>query len=117
MPHRQGRAITTFLRAVYRNVTPGEARVAPTFSPRNGQVVNPRRDRRELERAGAEHVEIIIENTDLGDVFDVTVSGPTRRLTIPPQFLRRGKEYTIELLSIAENRNRTIAQSTFRPAS
>ena len=53
---------------------------------------------------GAEQVEIIIENTDLGHTFDVTVSGSTTRLTIPPQFLRRGKEYTIELLSSRRER-------------
>ena len=74
---------------------------APTFSPRNGQVVNPRNLVVRWNAPGAEHVEIIIENTDLGDVFDVTASGPTRQLTIPPEFLRRGKEYTIEILSIA----------------
>jgi hypothetical protein len=87
---------------------------APTFSPRNGQAVDKNNAVVRWNAPGAEQVEIIIENTDLGHVFDVTVSGSTTRLTISPQFLRRGKEYTIELLSIAENGNRTIAQSTFR---
>jgi hypothetical protein len=87
---------------------------APTFSPRNGQVVDPRNTLVRWEAPGAERVEIIIENDDLGHVLDVTVSGSTTRLTVPPQFLRRGREYKIEILAIAENGNRTIAESTFR---
>jgi hypothetical protein len=47
-------------------------------------------------------------------VFDVIVSSSTTRLTVPPQFLRRGREYKIEILSIAESQNRTIVESTFR---
>jgi hypothetical protein len=90
---------------------------APTFSPRNGQLVNKDNVVVRWNAPGAEQVEVIIENTDLGDVLDVTVSGSRTSLTIPPQFLRRGREYTIELLSIAENGNRTIAESTFRTRS
>jgi hypothetical protein len=90
---------------------------APTFTPRNGQLVDKDNAVVRWTAPGAAQVEIIIENTDLGAVFDVTVPGSTTRLTIPPQFLRRGREYTIELLSISDNRNRTIAQSTFRTRS
>jgi hypothetical protein len=35
-------------------------------------------------------------------------------MRIPAQFLTPGMEYKIEILSIAENGNRTIAESTFR---
>jgi hypothetical protein len=87
---------------------------APSMSPRDGQVVDPRNTVVRWNAPGAERVEIIIENTDLGHNFDVIVSGSTDRLTVPPQFLRRGREYKIEILSIAENGNRTIAESTFR---
>lgn len=87
---------------------------APTFTPRDGKLVDKDNAVVRWNATDAKLVEIIIENTDLGHVFDVTVSGETTRLTIPPQFLRRGKEYTIELLSITGNGNRTIAQSTFR---
>jgi hypothetical protein len=86
---------------------------APTFSPRNGQVVDRRNTVVRWDAPGAEQVEIIIENDALGHVLDVTVSGSTDRLTIPRQFLRPGREYKIEVLSIAENGNRTIAESTF----
>lgn len=88
----------------------------PSITPRNGQVVDPRNTVVRWDAPGAERVEIIIEHADLGHSFDVIVSGSTTRLTVPPQFLRRGKEYKIEILSIAENGNRTIAESTFRTA-
>jgi hypothetical protein len=87
---------------------------APTFSPRNGQLVDKDNTVVRWNAPNAERVEVIIENDDLGHVLDVTVSGSTTRLTVPPQFLRRGREYKIEILAIADNGNRTIAESTFR---
>jgi hypothetical protein len=87
---------------------------APTFSPRNGQLVDKERTVVQWEAPGAEMVEVIIEQDELGHVLDVTLSSSTTRLLVPPQFLRRGREYKLEILSIAENGNRTIAESTFR---
>lgn len=87
---------------------------APSVTPRNGQLVDPRNVVARWEAPGADMVELIIEQDDLGHVFDVTLSSSTDRLTIPPQFLRPGREYKIEILSIGENGNRTIAESTFR---
>jgi hypothetical protein len=87
---------------------------APSITPRNGQLVDPRNTVARWEAPGADMVEVIIEQDELGHVFDVTLSSSTDRLTIPPQFLRSGREYKIEILSIAENGNRTIAESTFR---
>ena len=87
---------------------------APSVTPRNGQLVDPRNVVVRWEAPGADMVEIIIEQDELGHVFDVTVSSSTTRLTLPPQFLRPGREYKIEVLSIAENGNRTLAESTFR---
>ena len=87
---------------------------APTFSPRNGQLVDKEHTVVQWETPGAEMVEVIIEQDELGHVLDVTLSSSTTRLLVPPQFLRRGREYKIEILSIAENGNRTIAESTFR---
>jgi hypothetical protein len=86
---------------------------APTMSPSNGQVVDPNNAVVTWSAPGAKHVEVIIENTDLGHLFDVTVSGSTTRLSIPAQFLTRGTEYKIEILAIAENGNRTLVESTF----
>jgi hypothetical protein len=87
---------------------------APSFTPRNGQVVDPQNTVVRWQTPGAEQVEVIIENDELGHVLDVTLSASTDRLTIPRQFLKRGREYKIEILAIAENGNRTIAESTFR---
>ena len=87
---------------------------APTMTPRKGQLVDHRNTVVRWEAPGADMVEVIIEQDELGHVFDVTLSSSTTRLTVPPQFLRPGREYKIEILSIAENGNRTIAESTFR---
>jgi hypothetical protein len=87
---------------------------APSFSPRNGQLVDKDHLVVRWETPGAEMVELIIEQDELGHVLDVTVSASTNRMVVPPQFLRRGREYKIEILSIGENGNRTIAESTFR---
>jgi hypothetical protein len=90
---------------------------APSFSPRNRQFVDQANTVVRWNAPGAEKVEVIIEQDELEHVFDVTLSGSTSSLTVPPQFLRRGREYKIEILSIAENGNRTIAESTFRTRS
>lgn len=90
---------------------------APTFTPRNGQLVDRENAVVQWEAPGAEMVEVIIEQDELGHVLDVTLSSSTTRLSLPRQFLRPGREYKIEILSIADNGNRTIAESTFRTRS
>jgi hypothetical protein len=89
---------------------------APTITPSSGETVDPRNLVVEWSAPGAERVEIIIEQDELEDVFDVIFSGSTRRLRVPPQFLQPGLEYKIEILSIAENGNRVIAEGTFETA-
>jgi hypothetical protein len=90
---------------------------APTFSPSGGELVDPRHTVVEWNTPGAEQVELIIEQDELGHVLDITLSASTRRLRVPPQFLTPGMEYKIEILSISENGNRIIAESTFRTGS
>jgi hypothetical protein len=89
---------------------------APSFSPSGGEVVDPRNTVVEWSAPGAEKVEIIIEQDELEHVMDVTISGSSRRLRVPAQFLRPGLEYKIEVLSTGENGNRIISESTFRTA-
>ena len=89
---------------------------APTFSPSGGVVVDARDAVVEWNAPAAEQVEIIIEQDELEHVLDVTLSGSTRRLRVPPQFLTPGREYKIEVLSTGENGNRIISESTFRTA-
>lgn len=86
---------------------------APTISPSGGEEVNPNNAVVEWSAPGAEQVEIIIENEESGEVFDVIVSEEEGELDVPPQFLRPDTEYKIEILAIAENGNRTIVESTF----
>jgi hypothetical protein len=62
---------------------------------------------------GAKLVEIILENEDNDNLFDVIVEGDVGSLDIPPQFLEAGIEYKIELLAYRENGNQTIVESTF----
>lgn len=89
---------------------------APTFSPSDGEVVDPRNTVVEWSAPEAEKVEIIIEQDELEHVLDVILSGSSRRLRVPAQFLRPGLEYKIEVLSTGENGNRIISESTFRTA-
>ncbi len=86
---------------------------APTISPSNGQVVDPDNTVATFSAPGAEQIEIIIEQEDLGEVYDVILPGNSTRLRVPRQFLRPDTEYKIEILAIGENGNRTIAESTF----
>jgi hypothetical protein len=89
----------------------------PTFSPSGGEIVDPKQAVVEWNAPGAEQVELIIEQDKLRHVLDITVSGSTRRMRIPEQFLTPGQEYKIEILSISGNGNRTIVQGTFRTKS
>jgi hypothetical protein len=86
----------------------------PTFSPSDGEMVDPKNTVVEWSAPGAEQVEVIIEQDEREDVLDVTMSGSVRRLRVPAQFLVPGLEYKIEILSIGENGNRVISESTFR---
>ena len=90
---------------------------APTFSPSGGELVDPKNTVVEWNTPGAEQVELIIEQDELGHVLDITLSASTKRLRVPSAFLTPGMEYKIEILSIAENGNRIIAESTFRTGS
>jgi hypothetical protein len=85
----------------------------PALSPSGGQVVDPGATVVSWNAPGAERVEIIIEQEDLGHILDIIVSGSISSLDVPPQFLLPGTEYKIEILAIAENGNRTIVESTF----
>jgi hypothetical protein len=87
---------------------------APTFTPTGGPLLDRGDVVVEWSAPGAEKVEVIIESDALEDVLDVTLAASKRRLRVPQQFLTPGEEYKIEVLSIAENGNRTLTESTFR---
>jgi hypothetical protein len=94
---------------VTKNMPPG-----PSFTPRDGQLVDRAHTVVKWQVTGAHQIEVIIEQDELGHSLDVLLSGSTTRLAVPPQFLRPGREYKIEVQAIAESGNRTIAESTFR---
>ena len=86
---------------------------APTLSPSDGDEVDPANTVVTWSAPGADLVEIIIENEDLGHIFDVILPGAGGSLNVPPQFLQPGTEYAIEILAISPNGNRTIVESDF----
>ncbi len=86
---------------------------APTFTPSDGEEVDPNNTVVTWNAPGAEQVEVIIESDDTDDVLDVIVSSAVGSLNIPPQFLQPDTEYKIEILAIADNGNKTIAESDF----
>ena len=61
-------------------------------------------------------VRVKLESEDADGTFDVIVPADVGSLDIPPQFLESGLEYKIEILTYAENGNRTIVESTFNTA-
>jgi hypothetical protein len=86
---------------------------APTFSPSGGQVVDPNNTVVTWSAPGAEEVEVIIEDEESGRVLDIIVPGDIDSLTVPAEFLEPDTEYKLEILAIAENGNRTIAEGFF----
>jgi hypothetical protein len=88
----------------------------PTFHPSGGEVVDVGNTVVEWNAPDAEKVEVIIEQDELEHLLDITLSGDATRLRVPRQFLTPGTEYKIEILSIGENGNRIITESTFRTA-
>ena len=87
---------------------------APVFSPSAGESVS-RNDVviRWRPIAGIAAYQVIVANSDLGVELSADVKPPATRLTVPPEFLQRGTQYTVEVLAIATNRNKTITQGSF----
>ncbi len=85
----------------------------PTFTPSDGEEVDLEEVEVEWYAPGAELVEIIIESDDSEAVFDVIVEADVESLDVPEQFFEPNTEYKIEILSISENGNKTITESTF----
>lgn len=84
-----------------------------TFSPADGAVVDANNTTVTWDAPGAERVEVIIENEENDNLFDVIVEGDSGALTIPSQFLDSGIEYKLELLAYHENGNRSILERSF----
>lgn len=87
---------------------------APSFSPSNGEVV----DRNNTvirwnSIPGIAGFQLIVENQELGLTLTVDLQPSVTSLQVPPAFLQGGTEYKAEILAIAHNGNKTIAEGTF----
>jgi len=87
---------------------------APVFSPSNGELV----DRNNVVirwRAivGVAGYQVIVANEDLGVAMTVDLKPSVTDLHVPPTFLEAGTAYTVEVLAIATNGNKTITQGAF----
>jgi hypothetical protein len=87
---------------------------APSFSPSKGELV----DRNNVvirwrPIPGLAAFQLIVENEDLGVTMTIDLKPSVTRLRVPPAFLEPGTEYQAEVLAIAPNGNRTIAEGTF----
>lgn len=88
---------------------------APSFSPSSGELVD--RDNTVITWApiaGIARFQVIVENEDLGVSMTVDLSASVTELHVPPTFLEPDTEYKAEVLAIAANGNRTIAEGTFK---
>jgi hypothetical protein len=87
---------------------------APSFTPANGEVLDPNQVVINWGRVtGAERYQVIVENDDLEVSLQADVLDPTTSLRVPPTFLEHGREYKVEVLAIAASGNRTITEGTF----
>lgn len=90
---------------------------APSFTPANGEIVDPGAAVIDWDPVpGADVYQVIVENDDLGVGMTVDLLGSTTSLQVPPTFLEPGREYKVEVLAIAGNGNRTITEGTFNTA-
>jgi hypothetical protein len=61
--------------------------------------------------------EIIVENEDVGLEMTVPLSADATTLHVPPEFLDPDTDYKVEVIAIAENGNKTIAEREFTTGS
>ncbi len=57
--------------------------------------------------------QVIVENEDSGNKFNITLPAETTSVTVPEEFLEPGMEYKFEILAIEESGNQTITESCF----
>jgi hypothetical protein len=100
----------------------GEARLSHKLPPAP-IIVTPSFPGQELDRTntviewqaipGIAGFEVIVENEDAGAEMTVPLPATTTRLHVPEEFLDPGTGYKVEVLAIAENGNKTIAEREF----
>ncbi len=83
------------------------------ITPEDGDVVDPGNVVVTWESEGAESVEIIIEDEEEEGIISILVSEDEGELTMPPEYFEAGTEYKLEVISTAENGNKTIIENEF----
>jgi hypothetical protein len=87
---------------------------APEFTPANGEVVDPDDVVIQWKAIGGiETYQVIVESDANELVLEISLSGDTTELHVPPTFLEPNLEYKVEVLAIAPSGNRTITEGTF----
>ena len=87
---------------------------APSFTPSNGELVDP--DDTTIEWApiaGVDHYQVIVESDANSLVLEIDVSSATTELRVPPTFLVPNTLYKAEVLAISPSGNRTLTEGTF----
>ena len=83
------------------------------ITPEDGDIVDPGNVVVTWEADGAESVEIIIEDDEEENIISILVSESEGELTMPPEYFEEGTEYKLEVISTAENGNKTIIENEF----
>lgn len=84
------------------------------LSPSNGEQVDRNNTVIRWQAiSGIASYQVIVANEDLGVQMAVDIKPPTTRVTVPSEFLRSATEYSVEVLAIGDNGNKTITQQAF----
>ena len=116
--------------ATFTHVIPaGPVIVSPDSSPGEGSIVNPNNLVIQWEPvtkkiAGSGELvivayQVVVEGGNPSRTFDVTLAAKptTMSVTVPPEFLEPGTEYTFEVLAIEAGGNQTITEGFFVTAA
>lgn len=63
-----------------------------------------------------EYYEVIVENEDTEQVFEIELPATATSVTVPPQFMTPGTEYKYEVLAVETSGNKTITEVAFTTA-
>lgn len=56
---------------------------------------------------------VIVDDEEAGRTFEIELPADAMEVTVPPDFLEPGTEYTFEILAIEESDNQTISEACF----
>jgi hypothetical protein len=87
---------------------------APVFTPEDGDETDPAATVIAWDPIpGLAGYEVIVENEDTEVSMTVQLGPSATSLTVPAEFMEADTEYKAEVLAIAQNGNKTIAEHSF----